>query len=323
MIFSMILAVMLCVVFSMPSLAFEADEPAPEAEPEEVNMTEPAPEPTVTISAPVEIAVIPDDDWGSVQPDYASMVMAATTEKAMNSEAVEPEETPAPTDTPVTEPEDAPETPASVDTPVAEPEDAPETPASVDTPVAEPEDVPETPAPVETEPATVAEEEAPADLPVEETPETDQPAADIPEEDTTGEAPDEPVTESKPDAGETAQEAPEEEILDGEDQEEAPEEPEEGPENPEEASEDPETAPEPETARVTVTVEISMIDETVMRLLAVVNDPEGRDFLYQWQVSEDCGMTYTDIPEANTDELKVELTDENITDMWRVKVQAV
>ncbi len=289
MIFSMILAVMLCVVFSMPSLAFEADEPAPEAEPEEVNMTEPAPEPTVTISAPVEIAVIPDDDWGSVQPGYASMVMAATTEKAMNSEAVEPEETPAPEDAPV----------------------------------AEPEDVPETPAPVETEPAAVAEEEAPADLPAEETPETDQAAADIPEEDTTGEAPDEPVTESKPDAGETAQEAPEEEILDGEDQEEAPEEPEEGPEDEEEDSEDPETVPEPETARVTVTVEISMIDETVMRLLAVVNDPEGRDFLYQWQVSEDCGMTYTDIPEANTDELKVELTDENITDMWRVKVQAV
>lgn len=289
MIFSMILAVMLCVVFSMPSLAFEADEPAPEAEPEEVNMTEPAPEPTVTISAPVEIAVIPDDDWGSVQPGYASMVMAATTEKAMNSEAVEPEETPAPTDTPVAEPEDAPETPA----------------------------------PVETEPAAVAEEETPADQPAEETPETDQAAADIPEEDTTGEEPDEPVTESQPDVGETAQETPEDEILDGEDQEEAPEEPEEGPEDVEEDSEDPETVPEPETARVTVTVEISMIDDTIMRLLAVVNDPEGRDFLYQWQVSEDSGMTYTDIPEANTDELKVELTDENITDMWRVKVQAV
>lgn len=289
MILLMILAVMLCVVFSMPSLAFEAEEPAQEAGPEEVTVTEPVPEPTVTISAPVEIAVIPDDDWGSVQPGYASMVMAATTEKAMNSEAVEPEETPAPEDTPVAEPEDAPETPA----------------------------------PVETEPAAVAEEEAPADLPAEETPETDQPAADIPEEDTTGEEPDEPVTESQPDAGETAQEAPEEEILDGEDQEEAPEEPEEGPEDVEEDSEDPETVSEPETARVTVTVEISMIDETVMRLLAVVNDPEGRDFLYQWQVSEDCGMTYTDIPEANTDELKVELTDENITDMWRVKVQAV
>ena len=65
MILLMILAVMLCVVFSMPSLAFEAEEPVQEAEPEEVTVTEPAPEPTVTISAPVEIAVIPDEDWGS------------------------------------------------------------------------------------------------------------------------------------------------------------------------------------------------------------------------------------------------------------------
>ena len=91
----------------------------------------------------------------------------------------------------------------------------------------------------------------------------------------------------------------------------------------EEDPEDPEAVPEPEKARVTVTVEISMIDETVMRLLAVVDDPEGREFLYQWQVSEDSGMTYTDIPEATTDELKVELTDENISDMWRVRVQAI
>ena len=66
-----------------------------------------------------------------------------------------------------------------------------------------------------------------------------------------------------------------------------------------------------------------MIDENVMRLLAVVNDPEGRDFLYQWQVSEDRGITYTDIQEATTDELKVELNDENINDMWRVRVQAI
>ena len=96
-----------------------------------------------------------------------------------------------------------------------------------------------------------------------------------------------------------------------------------GGEEPEEESAEPEATPEPEKPRVTVRVEISMIDETVMRLLAVVNDPEGRDFLYQWQVSEDRGITYTDIQEATTDELKVELTDENINDMWRVRVQAI
>ena len=307
MIFSMILAVMLCVVFSMPSLAFEADEPAPEAEPEEVMVTEPAPEPTVTISAPVEIAVIPDEDWGSVGPEaIANVFTPAVTEEAESGGDTEPEETPGPAETAAAEPQEAPETPEPAgNEPLT---DAEEMSA---------EDQP-------------AEEMPVAEQPAEETPETEPPAADTPEEDTEGEETDETVTENQPAAEEPVQEFPEEVIPDGEETEEVSEEPEEGPEEPEEGPEEPEEAPEeleaatePETARVTVTVEISMIDDTIMRLLAVVNDPEGRDFLYQWQVSEDSGMTYTDIPEANTDELKVELTDENITDMWRVKVQAV
>jgi len=300
MIFSMILAVMLCVVFSMPSLAFEADEPAPEAEPEEVMLTEPAPEPTVTISAPVEIAVIPDEDWGSVGSEaIANVFTPAVTEEAESGSDTEPEETPAPMDTPEAETAAAPETPGPAGT---------ETLTDAEEMSAEDQPAEETPA-----------EEQPAG----ETPETEPPAADTPEEDTAGEETDETVTENQPAAEEPVQEFTEEVIPDGEETEEVSEEPEEGPEDVEEDSEDPETVPEPETARVTVTVEISMIDDTIMRLLAVVSDPEGRDFLYQWQVSEDSGMTYTDIPEANTDELKVELTDENITDMWRVKVQAV
>ena len=300
MILSMILAVMLCVVFSMPSLAFEADEPAPEAEPEEVMVTEPAPEPTVTISAPVEIAVIPDEDWGSVGSEaIANVFTPAVTEEAESGSDTEPEETPAPMNTPEAETAAAPETP--------DPEGTEPVTVAEETP-AEEQSAEETP---------VAEQSA------EETPETEPPAADTPEEDTAGEETDETVTENQPAAEEPVQEFPEEVIPDGEETKEVSEEPEEGPEEPEEAPEEPETATEPETARVTVTVEISMIDDTIMRLLAVVNDPEGRDFLYQWQVSEDSGMTYTDIPEANTDELKVELTDENITDMWRVKVQAV
>ena len=262
MIFSMILAVMLCVVFSIPSLAFEADEPAYEAETEETAVTEPAPEPIVTVSAPVEIEVISDDDWGSVEPGYAAMVMAATTEKAMNSEVIEPEETPAPTDIPVDEP------------------DA----------------VPEASGPVETEPVTAAEEE----------PETDQPAEEIPTADAADEEPDETVTTDQIDTEEPVQDIPEEENTDEERPEEKPE----------------DTVLETET-HVTVTVEVSMISDNLMYLQAVVNDPEGRDFLYQWQVSEDSGMTYMDIPEANTDELKVELTDDNINDMWRVRVEAV
>ena len=262
MIFSMILAVMLCVVFSIPCLAFEADEPVPEVEPEETAVTEPAPEPTVTVSAPVEIEVIPDDDWGSVEPGYAAMVMAATMEKAMNSETIEPEETPAPTDILVDEPDAAPDTSE----------------------------------PVETEPVTAAEEE----------PQTEQLEGEIPAADAVDEEPDETVTLEQTDTEEPVQNIPEEENTVEEHPEEKPE----------------ETVPEM-APHVTVTVEVSMISGNLMYLQAVVNDPEGRDFLYQWQVSEDCGMTYMDIPEANTDELKVELTDENITDMWRVKVQAV
>ena len=262
MILSMILAVMLCVIFSIPSLAFEADEPTLEAETEEVTVTEPAPEPTVTVSAPVEIEVIPDDDWGSVEPGYAAMVMAATTEKAMNSEAIEPEETPAPAGIPADEPDAAPDTSG----------------------------------PVEREPVTATEEE----------PETEQPEGEIPVADAADEGPDETLTADQPDTEEPVQEIPEEENTDEEYAGEKPG----------------DTIPETET-HVTVTVEVSMISENMMYLQAVVNDPEGRDFLYQWQVSEDCGMTYTDIPEANTDELKIELTDENISDLWRVKVQPV
>ena len=267
MILLIILAVMLCVVFSMPSLAFEAEEPVQEAEPEEMAVTEPAPEPTVTISAPVEIAVIPDEDWGSVGPEaLANLFTPAVTEEAENNGDTEPEETPAP----------------------------------AESPAAEAAAAPETPGPAENGPEPVADETPAADQPAEETPVTDLPAADIPEGDTAVEEPDESEPDDLPPAEEPVQET-----------------------EPEEETEDPETAPEPEKARVTVTVEISMIDETVMRLLAVVNDPEGRDFLYQWQVSEDSGMTYMDIPEANTDELKVELTDDNINDMWRVRVEAV
>lgn len=258
----MILAVMLCVIFSMPSLAFEAEEPTPQAAPEEVTATEPAPEPTVTVSAPVEIAVIPDDDWGSVEPGYAAMVMASTMEKATNSEAAEPEITPAPMDIPADEPVAAPDTSATA----------------------------------ETEPVPAAEEE----------PGTDQPAEEIPAADTADEEPDGPVTADQPEMEELVQEIPEEEETDGEYPEEKPE----------------DTVPETES-HVTVTVEVSMINETLMYLQAVVNDPEGRDFLYQWQVSEDSGITFTDIPEATTDELEVELTDENINDMWRVRVEAI
>ena len=263
MILLMILAVMLCVVFSMPSLAFEADEPVPEAEPAAEAVTEPAPEPTVEVSAPVEIAVISDTDWGNVDKELVAARTPAITETLINPEQTEPEETAAP----------------------------------AETPAAEPAAAPDTPEPAKTEPAPAAEEN----------PAEEQPAEQEPAGEPAGEGPDEEVPADEP-AAEPAPVNPEEKA---------------GGEEPEEESAEPEATPEPEKPRVTVRVEISMIDETVMRLLAVVNDPEGRDFLYQWQVSEDRGITYTDIQEATTDELKVELTDENINDMWRVRVQAI
>ena len=70
-----------------------------------------------------------------------------------------------------------------------------------------------------------------------------------------------------------------------------------------------------------MTVKATLIDENLMVLDAVVKDPEGRSFTYQWQVSEDGGLTYVDIEDATEAELTVELTEENLNDLWRVKVQ--
>jgi hypothetical protein len=77
---------------------------------------------------------------------------------------------------------------------------------------------------------------------------------------------------------------------------------------------------EDESAQVKVTVVTTMISENEMKLSAVVEDPEGRDFSFQWQVSEDGGNNYSDIAEANGEEFAVELNSENINNFWRVKV---
>ena len=55
----------------------------------------------------------------------------------------------------------------------------------------------------------------------------------------------------------------------------------------------------------------------------MVNDPEGRQYIYQWQVSEDGGENFLDILGATADELQVELTENNRNDMWRIWGQAV
>ena len=288
MILLIILAVMLCVVFSIPSLAFEADNLPQETVPAEETMTTPAPEPTVTVSPPVEIAVIEDEDWGNVGPEKLDVtVTPAAAEETVSGGETEPEAPDLQEDL-LAEEETAAE-PAA-----AEPETAPE------------EELPAADQQQETEPAAENTVEEPA---AENT--AEEPAAE-----TTAEEPAGKIAEEKPipDAAEPADQPDADESGEGSSDEANPE---------EEETAEPESEPETEKARVTVKVEISMIDETMMRLLAVVDDPEGREFLYQWQVSEDSGMTYTDIPEATTDELKVELTDENISDMWRVRVQAI
>ena len=76
-------------------------------------------------------------------------------------------------------------------------------------------------------------------------------------------------------------------------------------------------------AAVTVKIVATMTGENEMKLSAVVNDPEGRDYTFQWQVSVDGGKTFTDIADETAAEMDVELTEENITDMWRVKVQEI
>ena len=88
----------------------------------------------------------------------------------------------------------------------------------------------------------------------------------------------------------------------------------------EDAEEQPEEA---EADEVTVNVTATMEDEFTMKLHAVVVDPEGRQYIYQWQVSEDGGENFLDILGATADELEVELTEDNMQDMWRVWVQAV
>lgn len=83
-----------------------------------------------------------------------------------------------------------------------------------------------------------------------------------------------------------------------------------------------EDEPEAQGDQVTVSVKSSLKAQGEMALTAVVNDPEGREYSYQWQVSEDGGQNFTDIENATTAEIEVLLNEENINNLWRVKVQA-
>lgn len=75
-------------------------------------------------------------------------------------------------------------------------------------------------------------------------------------------------------------------------------------------------------SKVTVKVNASMRGKNLLHLKAVVSDPEGNDYEYQWQVSVDGGESYEDIEDQTEDFLDVELDEENLTNLWRVRIHA-
>ena len=89
-----------------------------------------------------------------------------------------------------------------------------------------------------------------------------------------------------------------------------------------EGAEDEQDIPE-EKAEVSVNVTTTIIGRDAMKLNAEIDDPDGREYRYQWQVSEDGGKNFTDLEDATGEELEVELTDGNMNYLWRVRVHAL
>ncbi|QUA54152.1 hypothetical protein [Aristaeella lactis] len=253
----------------------------------------------VCVSVPsfTEEAVVSE---GNAAPEITEEPVETVQEEPEAAEKTEDSsETPQTTAVPDGEREEA--TPEVTDsgipeiTPAEEPASAPEE-APPETPAAEPAE--ETPAP-----AKPAADAAAAEAPAAEEAEDAEPG----EEQEPGE---EPVTEvpadETPDIAEGKTETTEAPAAEGCAAEDAA---------------DPEG--EDEEPQITVTVKATLIEDNIMVLDAIVDDPEGRSFTYQWQVSEDGGLTYKDIEDATEAELRIELTDENIHDLWRVRVETI
>ena len=89
----------------------------------------------------------------------------------------------------------------------------------------------------------------------------------------------------------------------------------------EETDEEPAEETEDEQAsKVSVKVTASMRSDNLMHLKAVVDDPEGNEYEYQWQVSVDGGENYEDVEDQTEDFMDVELDEENASNLWRVRV---
>jgi len=80
---------------------------------------------------------------------------------------------------------------------------------------------------------------------------------------------------------------------------------------------------EEQASKVSVKVTASMRSDNLMHLKAVVDDPEGNEYEYQWQVSVDGGENYEDCEDQTEEFMDVELDEENASNLWRVKVHAV
>ena len=266
MILAMILAVMMLVFVSVPSVAEETinddewlieDEEVVDAEDEEADEE--------------EEFLFDDDDWGFVAEEVIAQYTPEMTQEFIHA------------DDPDWVPEENQEVPAE-EAPVAE-----ET--AVNEPVAE--------KPAVEEPAV---EEPAVEETVKEEPAVEETAAETPAVEETVTEKVEEIVSDEPVSAEPVAAEPEAEAT----------------EAPAEANEEPAASGE-----VTVTVTTAMTEENLMKLTAVVNDPEGRSYTFQWQVSEDGGENYEDVEDATEDELEIELTDENISNLWRVKVQQI
>lgn len=131
----------------------------------------------------------------------------------------------------------------------------------------------------------------------------------------------EPVQENAPEMANGVTETEEEEPAEVTEETEKTEETDETTEETEVTEETEET--EETSSDVVVKVTASMRSENLMHLKAHIEDPEGREFGYQWQVSVDGGESYEDVEDAEEDFFDVELDEENVMNLWRVKVHAV
>ena len=69
-------------------------------------------------------------------------------------------------------------------------------------------------------------------------------------------------------------------------------------------------------------VEAVMVSDNEMKLKAKVNAPEGSVLSFQWQVSQDNGQNYSNIENATASEILVTLAESDMTNLWRVRVEA-